>query len=121
MKFNKRIISFARCNHIFHFLLAKSLRTKFSRTLSYVYICYEKIVSEIPCELPKPHSPIEKHQSLLHAIGGDFYVKKIGQKIPPLKKRRLSKKAQAKEDKIKRKLHIGMIGNFRYTGINLSG
>ena len=47
---------------------------------------------KIPDELPKPTSPKEKHQYLLHAIGGGWYVKKIGQKLRPLKKRRLKKK-----------------------------
>ena len=32
-------------------------------------------------------------------------MKKLGQKLPPLKKRRLSKKSQKEEDEIKRKLH----------------
>ena len=32
-------------------------------------------------------------------------MNKLGQKLPPLKKRRLSKKYQKEEDEIKRKLH----------------
>ena len=46
---------------------------------------------KIPVELPKQPSPREKHQSLLNAIGGGWYVNKVGQKHPPLKKRKLTK------------------------------
>ena len=59
---------------------------------------------KIPVELRKQHSPKEKCKSLLHAIGGGWYVEKLGQKLPPLKKRKLSKKSQKEEDKIKRRL-----------------
>ena len=41
-----RSISFAWCNHRFHWLLAKILRTKFARTLSYVFFYRETFVSE---------------------------------------------------------------------------
>ena len=33
-------------------------------------------------------SPKEKCKQLLHAIRGDWYVEKLGQKLPPLKKTR---------------------------------
>ena len=57
IKFNKRSICFAWCNHIFHWLLAESLRTKFARTLSYVCFYYENLFQKIPVELPKqPYS-----------------------------------------------------------------
>ena len=42
-----------------------------------------------PFEIPKPPSPKEKHQSLLHSIGGGWY---ISENIPPPNKRKLSKK-----------------------------
>ena len=60
---------------------------------------------KIPVELSKPSSPKEKHQSLLHAVGGGWYMKKIIQNLPPLNIRKLSKKSHEKEDEIKRKLH----------------
>ena len=47
------------------------------------------------------HLLFKKKQSLLHAIGGDLY---IIEKLPPLKKRKLIKKAQYKEDGIRRYL-----------------
>ena len=65
----------------------------------------KNLFQKIQVELPKQPSPKENRESLLHSIGGGWYVKKIGQKLPTLKKRRLSKKQQKEEDKIKRKLH----------------
>ena len=40
-------------------------------------------------------------QKILHAIGGECYTKKLSEKLPPLKKQKLIKKAQEKEDEIK--------------------
>ena len=45
----------------------------------------------IPVKLPNKPSPKEKRKSLLNAIGGGWYVEKLGQKLPPLKKRKLRK------------------------------
>ena len=59
---------------------------------------------KIPVEHPKQPISKEKRKSLLHAIGGGWYVKKLGQQLPPLKKRKLSRKTQKEEDEIKRKL-----------------
>ena len=47
---------------------------------------------------------MKKRKSILHVIGGGWYVDKLGQKLPLLKKRNLSKKCQKEEDKIKRRL-----------------
>ena len=85
----------------------------------------KKLFLKISVELPKPTSPKKKTRSLLHAIEGGWYVKKLGQKLPPLKKRRLSKKSQEKGYKIKRNytrlIKIGMIVNLIYNGTKLSG
>ena len=51
------------------------------------------------------HLVQRKHQSLSHAIAGVWYMKKIIQNLPPLKKRKIRKKAQENEDKIKRNLY----------------
>ena len=40
----------------------------------------------MPVEIPKPLIPKEKHQSLLHAIRGGWYIKILSDKIPPLRK-----------------------------------
>ena len=55
-----------------------------------MYIFAMKKIQKIPVELPKPYSPKEKHQSLLHTIVGGCYMKKLSQKLPPLKKMGLS-------------------------------
>ena len=50
-----------------------------------------KLFHKIPVELPKQPISEEKRQPLLHGIGCGWYVKKLVQKIPPLKKKKLSK------------------------------
>ena len=47
---------------------------------------------ETPVRLPKPHITKGKYQSLLHAIGGGWYINKLSEKLSPLKKRKLRKK-----------------------------
>ena len=56
----------------------------------YIEDLFQKILFELPNQL----SPKGKLKLLLHAIGGGWYVEKLGQKLPPLKKRKLSKKGQ---------------------------
>ena len=58
---------------------------------------------KISVELLNSSIPKGKLESLLHAIGGGWYVDKLRQKLPPLKKRKLRKK-QEEEDKTKRKI-----------------
>ena len=62
------------------------------------------MIRKTPVEIPNQPSPREKRKKILHAIGGGWYINKLGQKLPPLKKRRLSKKSQKEEDEIKREL-----------------
>ena len=52
------------------------------------------LFQKIPVKLPNKPSPREKRKSLLHAIGGGCCVNKLGQKLQPLKKSKLSKKSQ---------------------------
>ena len=54
----------------------------------------EELFHKIPFKLPYKTTPKEKRKLLLHAIGCGWYVDKLGQKLPPLKKRKLSKKGQ---------------------------
>ena len=56
---------------------------------------------KIPVELTKPPSPNLKNPSLLHAIGGGWYMNKLSEKIPTLNKIKQSKKSQEKEDERK--------------------
>ena len=58
-----------------------------------------KLFQNIPFELPKPHSPKEKHKSSLNAIVGGQYMNKLNQKLSPLKKRKLIKKHTKKKEK----------------------
>ena len=61
----------------------------------HIYIhAMKKMFLEIPFRLPKPYIPREKHKSLLHAIGGDWYMNKLIQKLQPLKKIKLIKTLQ---------------------------
>ena len=64
----------------------------------------EEFFQIINVELHNQPSPREKRKSLLHDIGGVWYVEKLGQKLPPLNKRKLSKKSQKDKDEIKRKI-----------------
>ena len=64
----------------------------------------KKLFLKTPVELPIPPSPKVKYQSLLHNIGGGWYVNNLVQNLSPIK-RILIKKAQEKEDEIKIKLH----------------
>ena len=61
----------------------------------------ECMFQKITVELPKALIRKIKCQPLLHAIGGDWCMKKFNEKLPPIKKHKLSKKSQEKEDEIK--------------------
>ena len=73
----------------------------------------EELFHKIPVKLPNKPSPKEKRKSLLHSIGGGWYVEKLVQKLAPLKKSKLSKKRQEKEDifflKTTIELHIALV------------
>ena len=58
-----------------------------------MYTHYMKeLFQKIPVELPDQPIPKEKQKSLLHAIGGGWYMEKSVHKLTPLKKRKLSNK-----------------------------
>ena len=61
---------------------------------------------KIMVKLPKPLSLKEKSKTFLHTIGGEWSINKLNEKLLPLKKLKLIKKAQEKEDEIKRKLEM---------------
>ena len=63
----------------------------------------EELFQKINNELPYQTTPKEKRKSLVHNIGGGWYVKTLGHKLPPLKKRKSSKKGKKQGDKIKRR------------------
>ena len=64
----------------------------------------KKLFQKIPVEFPKQPSPKVKRECLLLSIEGGWYMKTLGQKLPPLQKRILIKKSQKEEDEINRKL-----------------
>ena len=59
------------------------------------------LFEKIPVEISKPKSLKEKCQSLLHDIRGEWYTEKINEKLPPINKRKLSKKEKEEENRIK--------------------
>ena len=64
----------------------------------------DTLFQKIPVKLPNQPSSKAKLKYLLHAIGGGWYVEKLGQKLSPIKESKLSKKYQNEEDKIRRRL-----------------
>ena len=51
---------------------------------------------QIPVKLPKALSCGGKIQSLLHSIGGNWYMRKFNEKLPSLKKRKAEQKSTTK-------------------------
>ena len=58
----------------------------------------------IPQNVEKPLTSREKNQKLITDIGGGWYLEKFEKGLPPLKRTKLSKKAQMRDDLIKNKL-----------------
>ena len=57
-------------------------------------------------------------------IGGGWYMEKIAKVLPSLRRPKLSKRAQDKEDKNKNYMRLisgGIIGNSNYIGTVLNG
>ena len=69
-----------------------------------VYITAMKdIFKQIPLTLIKALNPKQKFQKIMTDIGGGWYTEKIAKGIPQLKRSKLSKKSQYKEDEIIKK------------------
>ena len=85
----------------------------------------EELFQKIPVELPNQPSPKKNENRYYMLLGGGWYVKKEGQKISPLNKSIFKKIPKRggwnKEKNLPRLINILIIGNFRYTWINLSG
>ena len=80
----------------------------------------KKFFKQIPNNKSKPLSQYEKHQVLLADIGGEWYMKQMGNNLPPLRKQNISKKSQERGT-YRLSVGIGMIGNYRYIGTCFSG
>ena len=66
----------------------KALEQFFTELCNIYVFNMGKLFQKILVELPKQPIPKKKSQSLLHAIGGGWYVEKLDQKLQPLKKRK---------------------------------
>ena len=58
----------------------------------------------IPQNVGIPMTSREKNKKLITDIGGGWYLEKCKKGLPPLKRTKLGKKAQEREDLIKNKL-----------------
>ena len=74
----------------------------------------KEMFKQIPTTMTKSLSPKRKFQKLMIEIGGGWYMEKKTKRLPPLRRPKLGKKAQEKEDEIKnymKLIDIGMVGN----------
>ena len=71
---------------MFYWLLAKVIEHNFVERCHMCSYFMKELFKKITVELPNQTITKENRKSLLHAIVGDWYVEKLGQKIPPLNK-----------------------------------
>ena len=94
----------------------------FARSESYI-IAMEEMFKQIPQTVESALTAKETKKKLMTDIGGGWYLKKCEKGLPPLKRKKLSKKAQGRHDLIKKNfMNIicgGMIGNY-YAAILLN-
>ena len=80
---------------------------------------------KIPQNVEKSLTTREKNQKLITDIEGGWFLEKGAKGLPPLKRTKLSKKAQERHDLIKTNFFNliggGMIGNSNYIGTCLNG
>ena len=57
----------------------------------------KEMFKKVPTTMTKPFSPKTKVQKLMTEIGGGWYMEKTTKVLPPLRRPKLSKKAQEKE------------------------
>ena len=96
----------------------------FDRSESY-RVSMVKTFKTIPQNVENPLTTREKNLKFITDIGGGWYLEKCAKGLPPLKREKLSKKAQNGDDLIKNKLFNlicgGMIGDSNYIGTCLNG
>ena len=71
----------------------------FSQSETYS-IAMEEMFKQIPQNVERAVNSREKNQKLMTDIGGGWYLKKCERGLPPLKRTKLSKKAQDRHDLI---------------------
>ena len=60
----------------------------------------EEMFKQIPQNFAGALTSGEKNKKLMTDIGGEWYLKKCERRLPPLKRTKLSKKAQLRHDYI---------------------
>ena len=80
---------------------------------------------QIPQTIKITLTPKQKVQEIMTDIGGGWYMGKSSRRLPPLRRTKLSKKSQERQDEIKKNymklISSGMIGNSNCIGKNLNG
>ena len=80
---------------------------------------------QIPQTIKIALTPKQKFQNFMTDIFGGWYMEKSARGLPPLRRTKLSKKAQKRQDKIQKNymkiISGGMIGNSNCIGTNLNG
>ena len=62
----------------------------------------KEMFNQIPQTMSKSLTPEQKFQKLMTYNGSGWYMKKRAMGLPPLKRSKLSKKSQEKQDKIQK-------------------
>ena len=106
--------------HNFIYIWLKGLEDNYEVICGMYNKAMKEMFKQIPTTMTKALSPKQKVQKIMTEIGGGSYMENITKGLPPLSRTKLIKKAQDKEDGIKKnymKLIIGgMIINSNYVG-----
>ena len=70
----------------------KGLEQNYLESSNMYFDTMKGMFQNIPVKLPKTLSLKEIHKTLLHAIGGEWYMEKMNEKLQPLKRQKLIKK-----------------------------
>ena len=75
-----------------------------ARCVAYI-TAMKDVFKQIPQILSKPLTPKQKVQKFMTDIGGGWYMENSSKGLPPLKRSKIIKKAQDKQDEIQKKLY----------------
>ena len=85
----------------------------------------ELLKKSLHCSLQKKRWLLKKYQTTIKVVGGKWYIENINAKLPPINRRRLSKKYKIKKTKpskiFVRPMLIGMILSPNFTGTSFKG
>ena len=65
----------------------------------------KEMLKQIPLTMKKSLTPKQKLQKLMTDIGGGWYMEKSAKGLPTLRRTKLSKKSQEKQDEIQKKIY----------------